>query len=79
MRLIDRILSEENIKVALKAVKQNKGAAGIDKMPVQELEQCFYENGREICDEIRAKKHKPLLVRGVYIPNPKTERGRDLA
>ena len=34
MRLIDRILSEENIKVALKAVKQNKGAAGIDKMPV---------------------------------------------
>ena len=34
MRLIDRIMSEENIKAAIKAVKRNKGAAGIDKMPV---------------------------------------------
>ncbi len=44
MRLIDRILSEENIKAAIKAVKQNKGAAGIDKMPVEELEHYFYEH-----------------------------------
>ena len=32
MRLIGRILSEENIKAAIKAVKRNKGAAGIDKV-----------------------------------------------
>ena len=30
MELIDRILSRENMLRALKAVKRNKGAAGID-------------------------------------------------
>ena len=70
MRLIDRIMSEENIKAAIKAVKRNKGAAGIDKMPVEELEHYFYEHGREICDGIRAKKYKPQPVRRVYIPKP---------
>ena len=48
MKLIDRILSEENIKAAIKAVRRNKGAAGVDKMPVEELENYFYEHGREI-------------------------------
>ena len=42
MKLIDRILSEENIKAAIKAVRRNKGAAGVDKMPVEELENYFY-------------------------------------
>ena len=31
MKLIERILREENLKAALKAVKQNKDAAGIEK------------------------------------------------
>ena len=37
MELIDRILCDENIRMAVKAVKSNKGAAGIDKMQVSEL------------------------------------------
>lgn len=70
MRLIDKILSEENIKVAIKAVRRNKGAAGVDKMPVDELNKYFYEHGREICAQIKAKKYKPQPVRRVYIPKP---------
>ena len=38
VELIDRILSEENLKKAIKAVKQNKGAPGIDNMTVDELD-----------------------------------------
>ncbi len=68
MELIDRILSDENIKAAIHAVKSNKGAAGIDKMPVGVLESYFTEHGEEIKAQIRAKKYQPQPVRRVYIP-----------
>lgn len=68
MELIDRILSDENIKAAIHAVKSNKGAAGIDKMPVGALESYFSERGEEIKAQIRAKKYQPQPVRRVYIP-----------
>lgn len=48
VELIDRILSEENLKKAIKAVKQNKGAPGIDNMTVDELDAYFLEHGEEI-------------------------------
>ncbi len=68
MELIDRILSDENIKAAIHAVKSNKGAAGIDKMPVGALESYLSEHGEEIKAQIRAKKYQPQPVRRVYIP-----------
>lgn len=68
MELIDRILSDENIKAAIHAVKSNKGAPGIDKMPVGTLESYFSEHGEEIKAQIRAKKYQPQPVRRVYIP-----------
>lgn len=70
MRLIDTILSEQNIAAAIKAVKRNKGAAGVDKMPVEELEKYLGEHGKEICSQIKAKKYEPQPVRRVYIPKP---------
>ena len=38
MELIEWILQDENINKAIKAVKKNKGAYGIDKMSVEELD-----------------------------------------
>ncbi len=68
MELIQRILSEENLARAIKAVKQNKGAAGIDKMTVEELDRYFTEHKAEIIQQIMQKKYKPEPVRRVYIP-----------
>ena len=68
MELIEWILKDENLKAAIKAVKGNKGAAGIDKMPVEELDGYFAEHGEEIKAQIRAKQYKPQPVRRVYIP-----------
>ena len=53
---------------AIKAAKQNKGAAGIDKMTVNELDEYFLKHGEEIKAQIRAKEYKPQPVRRVYIP-----------
>ena len=42
MRLIDEILSDSNIDRAILQVKRNKGASGVDKMTVDELDEYFY-------------------------------------
>ena len=68
VELIDRILSDGNIEAAIHAVKSNRGAAGIDKMTVDALEGYFAEHGKEIKEQIRAKKYQPQPVRRVYIP-----------
>ena len=68
MELIDRILDDENIEAAIRAVQQNQGAPGIDKMPVGMLKSYFAEHGEEIKEQIRAKKYQPQPVRRVYIP-----------
>ena len=68
MELIEWILDDENMKAAIRAVKKNKGAAGIDKMPVEELDAHFAEHMDEIKAQIREKQYKPQPVRRVYIP-----------
>ena len=68
MELIEWILQDRNIDEAIKAVKRNKGAAGIDEMQVDELDAYFREHREEIKSQIREKKYKPNPVRRVYIP-----------
>ena len=68
MELIEWILRDNNMQAAIKAVRQNKGAAGIDKMPVEELDAYFAEHMEEIKSQIRGKQYKPQPVRRVYIP-----------
>ncbi|MEE3451607.1 MAG: reverse transcriptase domain-containing protein, partial [Acutalibacteraceae bacterium] len=66
--LMEKILSRENMLSALKAVKRNKGAAGIDKVTVDELDEYFRRNWTEMKTAILEKKYKPQPVRRVYIP-----------
>lgn len=68
MRLIDEILRDENLKEAIKRVKINKGAPGIDKMTVEEIDEYFNLYKEEIKQSIFEKKYKPQPVKRVYIP-----------
>ena len=70
MEMIDEILSKDNIDAAVSAVKRNRGAAGVDKMSVDELEGYMKENYWQIVSMIKAKEYKPQPVRRVYIPKP---------
>lgn len=70
MRLIEKILEEENIKISIHKVKANKGAPGIDKMTVNEIEGYFKEHYDEIKASILNGSYKPQPVRRVYIPKP---------
>ena len=68
MELIEWILQDENLDKAIKAVKQNKGADGIDKMTVGELDAYFALHRDEIKTQIREGNYKPNPVRRAYIP-----------
>lgn len=70
MKLMEKILNEENLQMAIKKVKQNKGAPGIDKMTVTEVEQYFQQYQKEIISLIMNKKYRPMPVKRVYIPKP---------
>ena len=70
MKLIELILSDENLKEAIKRVKSNKGVSGVDKMTVYEIDRYFEENMESIKQSILEKKYKPQPVKRVYIPKP---------
>ena len=67
-KLLEQILSDENIEKAYKAVYANKGSAGVDSMSVYELEDYLKENLGSIKDLIRNREYYPLPVRRVEIP-----------
>jgi len=45
-KLIEEILSKENLERACLAVKANKGTCGVDGMQVDELDKYIKEHGR---------------------------------
>lgn len=70
MRLIEEILSDQNLNEAKKCVTKNRGAAGIDGMTVDQIDGYFRVHGTEIKTAIMEMKYQPQPVRRVYIPKP---------
>ena len=70
MKLIEMILSSENVIKAQLRVTSNKGGAGIDGMHVNELDEYMHNNWEHIKESILARKYKPAPVRRVEIPKP---------
>ena len=70
MELMDKILSQKNLQEAMKRVKSNNGASGIDKMSVEEIDEYFSKHIEEIKTSIWEKKYRPRAVKRVYIPKP---------
>lgn len=68
MELIEKILSEDNLNEAIKKVKSNKGAPGVDKMSVAQIDDYFKVHNKEIISSIMNMTYKPQPVRRVYIP-----------
>ena len=60
-RLMEAAVGEENCRAALKAVKTNEGAPGIDRMTTEELEPHLQANWWILKDK---------LLKGTYVPSP---------
>ncbi|MBP2057047.1 retron-type reverse transcriptase [Lactobacillus colini] len=70
MELIEEILSQNNLKEAIRRAKINKGAPGVDQRSVDELDSYFEKHQAEIKEAIMHMKYRPQAVRRVYIPKP---------
>jgi group II intron reverse transcriptase/maturase len=68
--LLKQVLSVNNMFDACERVVRNGGAAGVDRMAVEELQPCLIKRYRELCDSIRGGHYKPKPARGVEIPKP---------
>lgn len=69
-KLLDQILSRDNLLEAYKQVKANKGSAGIDGVTVDTIDDYLREHWRETKKQILERKYKPQPVLRVEIPKP---------
>ena len=67
---MNQILSRENMKMAYKKVKANKGAGGIDGISIEDVNKYLKENWIDIKTKILKRKYKPQPVLRVEIPKP---------
>ena len=68
--LMEQVVGRENVQNALKAVIRNKGAAGIDRMTTEELNEHVRKHGETILAKLLAGKYAPSPVKRVEIPKP---------
>jgi len=69
-KLMESVVADENCTLALKAVKRNQGAAGIDRMTTTELEPHLQANWWILKDKLLKGTYIPSPVRRVEIPKP---------
>ncbi len=67
-KLIEEVCEKENLKEALRRVKANAGAAGVDGMTVKGLSEHLRENWPRIREQLLSATYKPQPVRRVEIP-----------
>lgn len=70
MKLVEEILSKDNLNQAYLQVIRNKGASGIDEMTCEEVKEYLKVHGNEIRNQILSRKYQPLPVKRVEIPKP---------
>jgi RNA-directed DNA polymerase len=68
--LLEEVLRRENMLRALKRVRSNKGAPGIDGMTVEELVPHLITEWPRIREELLKGTYQPAAVRQVEIPKP---------
>ena len=68
VNLLEWILSRENMLLAWKRVKANKGAPGIDGITIEEFPDYLREYWERIREELFAGSYQPSPVRRVEIP-----------
>lgn len=68
--LLEEVLRRENLMEALKRVRSNRGAPGVDGMTVEALSPYLKEHWPRIREELLGETYTPQPIRRVEIPKP---------
>ena len=74
MELIEQVINRNNMMRALQQVRQNKGSAGVDRMPVSELYDHLTKNRESIEQSLLNGTYLPQPILGVEIPKSNGKR-----
>ena len=72
--LRDKMFNVQNLYAAFNHVKKNKGAAGLDRVSIQQFESDLEKNIQNIHKELKNDVYKPSPVLRVYIPKGRHEK-----
>jgi RNA-directed DNA polymerase len=68
--MMEAVVERENMKAAYARVVSNKGASGVDEMPVADLKAYLATHWPRIREELLSGHYEPKPVLGVEIPKP---------
>jgi RNA-directed DNA polymerase len=68
--MMEEIVERENLKEALRRVKANKGAPGVDGMTVNQLDEHLKQHWPAIREQLLSSTYIPKPVKRVEIPKP---------
>jgi len=68
--LLDRMLEEDNLRLAYKRVMQNGGAPGVDNVTVANLQAYLKTHWETVKAELLTGTYRPAPVKRVEIPKP---------
>lgn len=68
--LLERMLEGSNLRLAVKRVKQNGGAPGVDGVTVETLHAHLWDRWEEVKSELQSGSYEPMPVKRVEIPKP---------
>jgi RNA-directed DNA polymerase len=76
--LIDKVLTERNLRCSYSKVAANEGAPGVDHMTVEGFEQDLDKNVANLRKALQEGTYQPSAIRRVYIPKPGSSEQRPL-
>jgi RNA-directed DNA polymerase len=76
--LIDKVISQGNLKSAFAQVKRNKGSAGVDRVTIRMFEAHLEENLQRLTVSLQEGSYIPQAIRRVWIRKPGSKEKRPL-
>lgn len=61
-------INPQLMRLAFKAVKKNRGAAGLDKVSINMFENNLQQNLDALMKDLKSRTYKPIPLKRVYIP-----------
>lgn len=76
--LMDKVFSEENLFWSWAQVARNRGAAGVDRVTIDEFARHLAQNLKRLTQTLREETYRPQDVKRVWIPKPGSTEQRPL-
>lgn len=76
--LIDKIQSDQTLRLAWEKVRANAGGSGVDRVTVERFEKICHTGLLDLKEQLQQARYQPLPIKRKWIPKPGTTEQRPL-